>query len=56
MGGCIGSPRDGSSPNGDSSDGTGIGHSGKLDKIYFVHDFIYLIIFFVTRSRFLCLS
>lgn len=29
MGGCIGSPRDGSSPNGDSSDGTGVGQSGK---------------------------
>ncbi len=28
MGGCIGTPRDGSSPNGDSSDGTGVGHSG----------------------------
>jgi len=25
MGGCLGSPRDGSSPNGDSSDGMGAG-------------------------------
>ena len=30
MGGCIGAPRDGSSPNGDSSDGTGMGQSGKM--------------------------
>ena len=30
MGGCIGSPRDGTSPNGDSSDGTGVGQSGKI--------------------------
>lgn len=32
MGGCIGSPRDGTSPNGESSDGTGMGQSVSIGR------------------------
>ena len=42
MGGGIGTARDGSSPNGDSSDGTGMGQPGKAGSIAGDHFGTYL--------------
>ena len=41
MGGCIGAPRDGSSPNGESSDGTG--GSEYLLALYSVSNLTFLV-------------